>query len=245
MGEAGEHVNLLPAKADPATYRRCIISATVNIGLHWARGTAGVQEARTPGSRSPTRRCGCSSRAASTTSPSQRSRLRRASPRRRSSTTSRRRRTSSSTRCRSERRRSSRRSADASPASRSSARSAVFRLGECPRLCSPGFATFARIIEESPALQAKELEVMAHFAHVLAEAIQRELARRRARRADRRRPADQRSPAVLPRRTAAGARGQARACGDQTAARRPGARVRPARARARRLESSSVARRAG
>ncbi len=49
------------------------------------------------------------------------------------------------------------------------------QLGECPRLCSPGFATFARIIEDSPALQAKELEVMARFAQVLAEEIQREL----------------------------------------------------------------------
>jgi AcrR family transcriptional regulator len=47
---------------------------------------------------------------------------------------------------------------------------------ECPRLCSPGFATFARIIEESQALQAKELEVMARFAQVLTEAIQAELA---------------------------------------------------------------------
>jgi AcrR family transcriptional regulator len=49
------------------------------------------------------------------------------------------------------------------------------QLGECPRLCSPGFATFARIIEESQALQAKELEVMARFAQVLADAVQREL----------------------------------------------------------------------
>src|SRR3954447_19778787 len=40
------------------------------------------------------------------------------------------------------------------------------QVGECPRLCSPGFATFARIIEESTALQAKELEVMASFAQV-------------------------------------------------------------------------------
>ena len=79
------------------------------------------------------------------------------------------------------------------------------QLGECPRLCSPGFATFARIIEESPALQAKELEVMARFAQVLAEAIKRELGGRRARRADRRRAADQRPPAVVPR----GARKQA------------------------------------
>jgi AcrR family transcriptional regulator len=49
------------------------------------------------------------------------------------------------------------------------------QVAECPRLCSPGFATFARIIEESPALQAKELEVMAHFAQVLTDAIQSEL----------------------------------------------------------------------
>ena len=49
------------------------------------------------------------------------------------------------------------------------------QVGECPRMCSPGFVVFARIIEESPALQAKELEVMAHFAQVLADAIQREI----------------------------------------------------------------------
>ena len=49
------------------------------------------------------------------------------------------------------------------------------QLGECARLCSPGFAIFARIIEESPALQAKELEVMARFVHVLTEALQSEL----------------------------------------------------------------------
>jgi AcrR family transcriptional regulator len=47
--------------------------------------------------------------------------------------------------------------------------------GECPRMCSPGFAVFARIIEESPALQAKELEVMARFSAALAETIQEEL----------------------------------------------------------------------
>ncbi len=46
------------------------------------------------------------------------------------------------------------------------------QVGECNRLSSPAFATFARIIEDSPALQAKELEVMAHFAQVLAAAIQ-------------------------------------------------------------------------
>src|SRR5919197_3758832 len=34
------------------------------------------------------------------------------------------------------------------------------QIGECGRMCSPGFATFARIIEDSHALQAKELEVM-------------------------------------------------------------------------------------
>lgn len=49
------------------------------------------------------------------------------------------------------------------------------QVTECPRLCSPSFATFARIIEESPALQAKELEVMAHFAQVLSGAIRQEL----------------------------------------------------------------------
>jgi AcrR family transcriptional regulator len=47
--------------------------------------------------------------------------------------------------------------------------------GECPRMCSPGFAVFARIIEESHALQAKELEVMARFSAALAETIQQEL----------------------------------------------------------------------
>jgi AcrR family transcriptional regulator len=55
--------------------------------------------------------------------------------------------------------------------------SALRRLqaGECGRLCSPGFAAFARIIEESTALQAKELEVMARFVHVLTETLQAEL----------------------------------------------------------------------
>jgi AcrR family transcriptional regulator len=46
---------------------------------------------------------------------------------------------------------------------------------ECPRLCSPGFATFARIIEESTALKAKELEVMSHFVQVLTETLETEL----------------------------------------------------------------------
>jgi AcrR family transcriptional regulator len=56
--------------------------------------------------------------------------------------------------------------------------SALRRLqsNECSRLCSQGFAVFARIIEESPALQAKELEVMAYFTDVLAGAIREALA---------------------------------------------------------------------
>jgi hypothetical protein len=37
------------------------------------------------------------------------------------------------------------------------------------------FARFARIIEESPALQAKELEIMGHFADTLGEAFRTEL----------------------------------------------------------------------
>jgi AcrR family transcriptional regulator len=49
------------------------------------------------------------------------------------------------------------------------------QAAECPRLCSPGFATFARIIEESHALQAKEREVMARFVQVLSETLQAEL----------------------------------------------------------------------
>ena len=43
------------------------------------------------------------------------------------------------------------------------------------RFGDPGFATFARIIEDSPALQAKELAVMAFFMDVLAAAIRDEL----------------------------------------------------------------------
>jgi AcrR family transcriptional regulator len=43
------------------------------------------------------------------------------------------------------------------------------------RLTSAGFATFARIIEESPALRAKELEVMRYFAETLAETLRAEL----------------------------------------------------------------------
>ena len=49
------------------------------------------------------------------------------------------------------------------------------QTADCPRLCSPAFASFARIIEESPALRVKELEVMAYFVQVLTEALQTEL----------------------------------------------------------------------
>lgn len=54
---------------------------------------------------------------------------------------------------------------------------ALQRLQErdCEQLSSPGFARFARIIEESPALQAKELEVMVRFTDALAGAIRAEL----------------------------------------------------------------------
>ncbi|SRR5712691_3124614 len=49
------------------------------------------------------------------------------------------------------------------------------QLADCGRFSSPGFAEWARIMEDSPALRAKELEVMAHFAEVLAEALEQEL----------------------------------------------------------------------
>jgi AcrR family transcriptional regulator len=49
------------------------------------------------------------------------------------------------------------------------------QLTDCGRMCNPGFAVFARVIEDSPALRAKELEVMAHFAEVLTEALGEEL----------------------------------------------------------------------
>jgi AcrR family transcriptional regulator len=45
------------------------------------------------------------------------------------------------------------------------------QLAQCERLCSPGFAAFARVIEDSPALQAKELEIMSLFARAVAEAL--------------------------------------------------------------------------
>ena len=49
------------------------------------------------------------------------------------------------------------------------------QVAACGRMCSRGFATFARIIEDSPALQAKELEVMARLTDALAGAIRGEL----------------------------------------------------------------------
>ena len=58
-----------------------------------------------------------------------------------------------------------------------SAISALRRLQDrdTSRLTSAGFATFARIIEESPALRAKELEVMRYFADTLTETLRSEL----------------------------------------------------------------------
>jgi AcrR family transcriptional regulator len=49
------------------------------------------------------------------------------------------------------------------------------QAGTSDRLCSPGFAVFARIIEESRALQAKELEIMARYTDALASVIVDEL----------------------------------------------------------------------
>jgi AcrR family transcriptional regulator len=46
---------------------------------------------------------------------------------------------------------------------------------QCGRLASPGFAQFSRTIAESPALQAKETEVMAEFTDHLAATIREEL----------------------------------------------------------------------
>ncbi|HJQ50036.1 MAG TPA: TetR/AcrR family transcriptional regulator [Gaiellaceae bacterium] len=47
---------------------------------------------------------------------------------------------------------------------------------ECGRLASPGFAHFAGAIAASPALQAKEMEVMGQYTDHLAATIQEELA---------------------------------------------------------------------
>jgi len=46
---------------------------------------------------------------------------------------------------------------------------------DCTRLSRPEFALFARVIEESPALQAKEMEVMARLTGSLAGVIADEL----------------------------------------------------------------------
>ena len=46
---------------------------------------------------------------------------------------------------------------------------------DAARLTSPYFSTFARIIEESPALQAKELEIMGRYADTLAGTLRAEL----------------------------------------------------------------------
>lgn len=53
---------------------------------------------------------------------------------------------------------------------------AVRRLQQpqCARFASEHFAAFARIIDESPALRAKELEVMAGFERVLAATLEEE-----------------------------------------------------------------------
>ena len=48
------------------------------------------------------------------------------------------------------------------------------QIGQCARLSSPGFVAFARTLEESQALRAKELEVMATFAHALTDALEAE-----------------------------------------------------------------------
>ena len=49
------------------------------------------------------------------------------------------------------------------------------QAGSSERLSTPGFATFARIIEESRALQAKELEIMARYTDALSAVIAEEL----------------------------------------------------------------------
>jgi AcrR family transcriptional regulator len=45
------------------------------------------------------------------------------------------------------------------------------QVAQCERLSRPGFATFARILEGSPALQAKELEIMSLFARAVDDAL--------------------------------------------------------------------------
>jgi AcrR family transcriptional regulator len=48
------------------------------------------------------------------------------------------------------------------------------QLAEVPRLTSPAFVHFARTLEESPQLLAKEVDVMAHFAQTIALLLQEE-----------------------------------------------------------------------
>jgi AcrR family transcriptional regulator len=45
----------------------------------------------------------------------------------------------------------------------------------CARMCSRGFAEFAKLIEDSPALRAKELEVMARFTRTIATTLEEEV----------------------------------------------------------------------
>jgi AcrR family transcriptional regulator len=47
-------------------------------------------------------------------------------------------------------------------------------VAQSRRLSSPQFATFARIIDESPALRAKELEIMAGYTRALSDALEAE-----------------------------------------------------------------------
>ncbi|HEV2593107.1 MAG TPA: TetR family transcriptional regulator [Gaiellaceae bacterium] len=45
------------------------------------------------------------------------------------------------------------------------------QLAEVPRLASPHFAQFARVLEDSAALMAREVDVMARFAQVLSDVL--------------------------------------------------------------------------
>jgi len=48
------------------------------------------------------------------------------------------------------------------------------QVTDCGRMCTIGFAAFARLIEQSHALRAKELEVMARLRDVIAKALAEE-----------------------------------------------------------------------
>jgi AcrR family transcriptional regulator len=48
------------------------------------------------------------------------------------------------------------------------------QVAGCGRMCTEGFARFARLIEESPALRAKELEVMTRFREAVAKTLAEE-----------------------------------------------------------------------